>query len=449
MKKISLILLTVCLLIGVFTGCAPTTPAVEAPASDAPVADAPAAEAPASDAPAQSGDKVKLTFLANEQPQLPRELWQEIADKYMAANENVEIEMIYQPSANVTVRDHAKTLLATDQFPDVMVMASPGDFVPSGALLPFDDADLDIIQEQYISKIGGKTYVVPYKIQVGGAFYNKKIFEENGLNVPKTWDEFVAVCDALVAKGITPIAMGVKDGWPQSVPFFCVQTANLLAKDSNWNAKRMAGETTFADSADFVSGVEMYKTMADKYMPEDRTSITYTQTLEKFYSGDAAMFIMGSWTQGDEKTMEHDFEVGFFPVPSVSGEAILPLWTNEGLAISAKTEHPDIAKDFVRFFLSEPEFAAKFLEIEQLFTPLKENVDYNKTELHKEIEGVLAQSKGISNFYDAVGDNTWFPGVQALFDKLSLDIASDPNLDVNAAIADLDNEFELIRSNQE
>ena len=39
----------------------------------------------------------------------------------------------------------------------------------------------------------------------------KKTFEDNGLEIPTTWEEFTAVCDKLKEAGITPVGMHGKD----------------------------------------------------------------------------------------------------------------------------------------------------------------------------------------------------------------------------------------------
>ena len=38
------------------------------------------------------------------------------------------------------------------------------------------------------------------------------MFEENGIEIPTTWDEFIAVCDTFKEKGITPLNFPLKDG---------------------------------------------------------------------------------------------------------------------------------------------------------------------------------------------------------------------------------------------
>lgn len=134
-------------------------------------------------------EEVTLQFLANETTLLTRDFWQMVADRYHEQNPDVTIELIYQPSSNVDVREYAKTLLSTGQFPDIMVMTTASDFVSANALLPFEESDVEMVKSDYISKIDGEIYVVPYKIQTGGVFYNKDMFEEYGVEVPESWEE--------------------------------------------------------------------------------------------------------------------------------------------------------------------------------------------------------------------------------------------------------------------
>lgn len=393
-------------------------------------------------------EEVTLQFLANETTLLTRDFWQKVADSYHEKNPDVTIKLIYQPSSNVDVREYAKTLLSTGQFPDVMVMTTASDFVSADALLPLDDSDVDIVEDDYISRIDGKIYVVPYKIQVGGVFYNKDMFQKYNLEVPTTWDEFTKVCDTFKSNEITPIVMGLKDGWAHVIPFGLTAANDVLLDDPSWPSERMKNETTFADSEGIKNSMKKYSLMMNQYNVSDKTSLTYAQSNEYFYNQKVPMYIMGSWAQGLDMTTDHDFTTGFFPLPGDDGKTVMPLWVNEGLSISAETEYPDIAKDFVKFFLEDEEWAKVFLETEQLFSPLKEAVTYESTDLHKEVEQYLNDMDGRPNFFDQVGDNAWAAGISDLLTKTTLNVASNENADLDKELKDLDSEVDKILNNQ-
>src|SRR6478736_4930788 len=62
------------------------------------------------------------------------------------------------------------------------------------------------------TKYKGKNYTVPTGLSYyTGMFYNKKIFADNGITVPTTWQELVAACEKLKGKGIVPIGIAGKD----------------------------------------------------------------------------------------------------------------------------------------------------------------------------------------------------------------------------------------------
>lgn len=60
--------------------------------------------------------------------------------------------------------------------------------------------------------INGKVYAAPYSVLYNGILYNKHLFDKYNLEVPKTWDEFIKVCDTLKANKVEPIGLK-NDPW--------------------------------------------------------------------------------------------------------------------------------------------------------------------------------------------------------------------------------------------
>ena len=386
-------------------------------------------------------EETKIVFCVNIQPQLPLEFWQSIADRYMAANPDVKVEIIGNPSSNVTVFDYEKTLLGTDQFPDVMVMQNPADFVPSGALLAFEDGDLDYLIDPEVGKIGGKQYVANYKKQIIGVFYNKDMFAANGIEVPNTWDELVAACDKLLAAGIQPIAQGLKDGWPQAQLANMFAGTDLLAKDPHWGAKRNANEVKF-NNPDLVKGMQKYQTLCTKYSGDNITGISYTQMLELFFTGKAAMLPIGSWVNAEVAKGLQDFEVGWFPIPGDENANVVSVFVNEGLSIGSNTKYPEVCKDFIHYFFTDKELYGEFLKSEQLFATTKETVEYEMIPLRKQMEEMIADMVQVEGFESMTGDDAFLPGLKDYFtNKMTQNIAI--GADVEAELDAFDAEWEI------
>ena len=386
-------------------------------------------------------DETKIVFCVNIQPQLPLEFWQGIADRYMAAHADVKVEIIGNPSSNVTLPQYEKDLLATDQFPDVMVMQNPADFVPSGALLAFEDGELDYLADPNVGKIGGKQYVANYKKQIIGVFYNKDMFAANGLEVPDTWDKLVAVSDKLLEAGIQPFAIGMKDGWPQGQLANMFAGTDLLAKDPHWGAKRNANEVKF-NNPDLVKAMEKYQTICTKYCGDNLTGLAYTQSLELFFTGKVAMLPIGSWVNAEVAKGEQDFEVGWFVIPGDDNANVVSVFVNEGLSIGANTKYPEVCKDFINFFFTDKETYSEFLKSEQLFATTKEPVEYDMIPLRKNMEEQIATMQEVEGFESMTGDDAFLPGLKDYFtNKMTQNIAI--GADVTAELDAFDQEWEI------
>jgi len=74
-----------------------------------------------------------------------------------------------------------------------------GDMPEADRILP----EVQDLVDQYAT-YPGRTSVLPYSVMAASVIYNQEIFEEQGLEVPQTWDELIAVCDQLKDAGITP-----------------------------------------------------------------------------------------------------------------------------------------------------------------------------------------------------------------------------------------------------
>ena len=77
------------------------------------------------------------------------------------------------------------------------------------------DPMLDNVVEAFFPSVtqNDKVFGVPFGTGMGGGIlYSRKIYEENGLTVPTTWEEFAANNDALLAAGITPVGASFAAG---------------------------------------------------------------------------------------------------------------------------------------------------------------------------------------------------------------------------------------------
>jgi glucose/mannose transport system substrate-binding protein len=124
-------------------------------------------------------------------------------------------------------------------------------------------------------------------------WYNKAVFEANGLTPPATFEEFKTVAEALKAAGITPFVLGTNEGWEAGHIFEDVLAGTLGAEKYNglWT-----GVTPWTDPG-VTEALENLKMMVS-YANEDHPAQTWSTAGEFLIAGTGGMMIMGDWTDG-------------------------------------------------------------------------------------------------------------------------------------------------------
>lgn len=169
----------------------------------------------------------------------------------------------------------------------------------------FPKGVLDIVSS------GGHYWSVPANIHRANVlWYNKKVFSDNNLQAPKTFDDFFKVADALKAKGITPLAMGDKDPFA-SVNLFETVLIGSLGPDKYKGL--WTGQTDWK-GADVTQALNNFKKMLG-YINSDHSALTWDQANDLVLSGKAAMTIMGDWVDADNKAKNKSDVEGWIAAP--------------------------------------------------------------------------------------------------------------------------------------
>jgi raffinose/stachyose/melibiose transport system substrate-binding protein len=209
--------------------------------------------------------------------------------------------------------------------------------------------------------IDGKTYMVPWTGDVTNVFwYNKAIFSAHSWTPPTTWDEFMALCAAAKAAGITPIIDGNKDKWPIG------SIASHLAERTMGNdAYRAAvlGDQPM-NSPEMVAAFGKLQELAQNgYINESVNALPDDQANTQFLLGKSAMMGIGSWLVSDQVTQAPNLQLGFFNMPTFpgAGDPKSVLGVSTGFAVNAHSEHIDAAIDFLAMVVA-PEASKRFAE---------------------------------------------------------------------------------------
>ncbi|MBT2697419.1 extracellular solute-binding protein [Bacillus sp. ISL-40] len=306
--------------------------------------------------------KVKIEFL--EYKSEAKGTFNELAKKFEKENPNIDIVVTNPPDA-VTV---LKTRVAKRDLPDVIGMGgdvSYAEISKAGAFKDVSkDSALNDIQPAYIDMLKDiskqdKVYGIPYAANANAVIYNKAIFKELGIEVPTTWEAFIAAAEKVKAAGKIPFYFTFKDAWT-ALPAYNVLAANTQGED--FFKKLDKKDTKFAEG--HKEAAEKLVTLL-KYGHKDQAGKAYNDGNVAFAKGESAMYLQGIWAIPEIKKANPNIEVGVFPYPIgdskvVSGVDLL-------LAQSATTKHPKEAKKFIEFLLSD-ENMKKYLTQQNAFS---------------------------------------------------------------------------------
>jgi len=200
--------------------------------------------------------------------------------------------------------------------------------------------------------VDGKIYGLPLAGFVEGVFYNKKIFADNNLQVPKTWDDLVKVADTLKAKNITPFALSAKDAWVIGMP---ANTLWVRTAGADIVPKIAAGEAKWTD-ANVVAGFAKLEEMNKLgFFSKNSLGLGYPQAQAEFRTGKAAMIFDGSWANGsftDPAQTPEAANVGFFGFPTLGGpgdKSVNSSFSNGyGFSAKANDQEKTVIKEFIK-----------------------------------------------------------------------------------------------------
>ncbi|MGW9627426.1 ABC transporter substrate-binding protein [Microbacterium sp. NPDC055521] len=237
--------------------------------------------------------------------------------------------------------------------------------------------DLQPLMEQYGS-CEGRTSALPYSVMAASVIYNKQIFDEQGLEVPRTWDDLLQVGDQLKAAGITPFYATFKDDWTVGQGWYDYSAGGSLDVLDFFDALAKEGTEVGPDSdvsfqKDFAEPMDRMLKLASEYTNDDAPSRGYGDGNLAFSKGEAAMYLQGPWAFSEIAKTAPDLELGTFPLPMTDDPDDLAVRVNMDLAamIPEESRHKEAARDFLEY-LYQPEHIEAYNASQLGFTPLEQ-----------------------------------------------------------------------------
>jgi ABC-type glycerol-3-phosphate transport system substrate-binding protein len=347
----------------------------EEPAAEEPAAEEPAAEEPAAEEPA--GEQVALAFW--NMPFVTQEVSPEYVLKWeedvKEALPNATVDNFYGPGKYKDQRD--KFLLQAESgTPDVIegLLEDTAAYVQKGSIVPLDELfaawdESDQFVESTLAPltIDGKLYGIPYNTNARAMVYRKDIFEENNLEVPTTWGDFVET-----ARKITELTDGETHG-----AYVCSEVGDPRAAQEfvSWYYQVSGGGHMFDVASDgavtynaTVEELEQVLTLYDELFMTEGVEFPAVDPNVRgtgwpvedpgYVAGDWAMVPMGPWLWGrrDESDVAKDIlenKTAITSLPVAEGGTPATYLEVKPIMLNAYSENPDQAWELVKYITSK------------------------------------------------------------------------------------------------
>jgi raffinose/stachyose/melibiose transport system substrate-binding protein len=276
----------------------------------------------------------------------------------------VELEVL----ENEQYKNKLQVVSSSNQLPDVGMTWAAGFLEPyvNGELFtPLDDILEDGMRDDFVAgtldaySVEDQTYALPLELNIAPVFYNTAIFEENGVEVPETYDELLEVIDTLDENGVTPIALGNRDRWTGSL-WYMYLADRIGGPDALNSAIDRSG--SFEDERLVDAAANIQEMVDHNAFVSGFNGLSDQEAKSEFMNGNAAMYLIGSWdlpnyTTNEEIPQEFRDSIDFFKFPEVEGgDGDIDSWVGGpgvGLFVSEDSDVQEESKAFVKHFTEE------------------------------------------------------------------------------------------------
>ena len=338
---------------------------------------------------------------------------EKIIAKFEEENPDIKIKLNTPTGSAQQGTDPFAIRVASGDVPDIFTEwpCLPEHVERSRAGILMDLSDLNAINNveasvlQQIS-VDGKYYSLPLSLNTTAVAYNRKLFQENGWEVPKTYDELIALCEKIQAAGMTPFVFGDREAWTLGHPVQGLYYTSIPNVTQFWRDVA-SGATNAQDSAELRRAAEKVLEL-HKYGQEDYLGAAYNALIVDFATEEAVMMWAGNWVVSGILQANPDLDFSFFPFPAdTEEETALIIGVDFALSAFVGTKYPEEVKRVLEYFAQ--------VDIAQLYA--------DEDGAPSAIKGVQMKVPQLQelNLQDAMANNktgewsatAWGPGMEA------------------------------------
>ncbi len=362
--------------------------------------------------------------------------WYAVIEAFEADNPGVKVNMQISP----TIGDTISAQMVAGDVPDFLVLNGTSysvirNLIVEKGLLDITDvfegscydstdklADKivdGLLSSNYCAPYGdGKIYQAPLNGSPTGLIYNKTLFEQNGWEVPTTWDEMFELGAKAKEQGI--YLFTYQGLYPTYLQWGLFPSIYSAIGDEETERFLNYGEGTIMNTAALDVLKNFEKMAREDYILPGTTALNHTQAQQEMMMNKVLFIPCGTWIESEmaDAPRADGFEFAMAPCPSLSADQTRKVVVAmETMSIPAAAKHPELAKKFLRFLYTDKSV--------ELFAEKANGVSATKnaSELAKPYI-----SSAMYNFYSIFsmdGVSTIVPGFAARAQGSKVDIESE------------------------
>jgi len=257
---------------------------------------------------------------------------------------------------------------------------------------PWVEQLVDVAKEPMT--MDGKLYGQALNLEGYGFIYNKDLFEQAGItDKPRTLDELEAAAVKLQTAGITPFVNGYGEWWVLgnhfvNIPFAQQEDSDAFIKGLNEGTAKITGNEKFQQWTELFD-------LTLKYGNKNPLQTDYNTQVTDFATGKAAMTQQGNWTQVGISETSPDINIGFLPMPiNNNAEEMdkLPVGVPNNWVVHKNSAVKEEAKAFLNWMVSDP-VGQRYITEEFKFIPAFKNIEADEAVLGPLAADIIEYSK--------------------------------------------------------
>lgn len=216
--------------------------------------------------------------------------------------------------------------------------------------------------------VDGKLVAIPQEVVAYGLFINKDMFDQYGVALPNTPEEFLECCRIFQEKGIeTPV--GANRWWLENFVFAQAYADLYNGGDTQAQIEALnSGEARYSDY--MRPGFEFLKEMIDRgYVDAEKASVSEAIEGEgPDFLAQKTPIVMAYWGAANTETSygKTDFELQVIGFPSSRGQ--MPVMPMTGLGVGVNAEHREDAAKVLEIMTSD-EALQVYTETNRVISP--------------------------------------------------------------------------------